>query len=92
MVVGQKNWLFVGSDDTAQWTCTFASLIASCKLVELNEEQYLRDIFRVLPYWPKDRAIELSPKHWRQTRARLNEKELAMPLGPLTIPPPATNV
>lgn len=52
-----------------------------------NEEQYLRDLFRVLPHWPKDRMLELGPKYWRQTRARLNENELAMPLGPLTVPP-----
>jgi len=26
---------------------------------------------RVLPYWPDERYVELAPKHWSATRARL---------------------
>ena len=49
----------------------FVSLIASAQLHGLNPQTYLRDLFRVLPVWPKTRMLELSPKHWRATRARL---------------------
>jgi transposase len=86
LVVGRANWLFVGSDETAPWTCTFVSLIASAQLHGLNPQTYLRDLFRVLPVWPKTRMLELSPKHWRATRARLDEAQMAMPLGPVTVP------
>ena len=86
LVVGRANWLFVGSDETAPWTCTFVSLIASAQLHGLNPQTYLRDLFRGLPVWPKTRMLELSPKHWRATRARLDEAQLAMPLGPVTVP------
>lgn len=87
LVIGRANWLFVGSDDTAQWTCTFVSLIASCALHGLDPEAYLRDLFRVLPIWPKHRLLELAPKFWAGTRARLSDSELALPLGPITVPP-----
>jgi hypothetical protein len=87
LVIGRANWLFVGSDDTAPWTCTFVSLIASCALHGLDPETYLRDIFRVLPRWPRHRVLELAPKFWAATRARLSEAELALPLGPITVPP-----
>lgn len=87
LVVGRANWLFVGSDETAPWTCTFVSLVASCALHGIDPEGYLRDLFRVLPVWPKNRMLELAPKHWRATRERLNEAQLALPLGPLTVPP-----
>lgn len=87
LVVGRANWLFVGSDETAPWTCTFVSLIASCALHGLDPEAYLRDLFRVLPVWPKNRMLELAPKYWRATRERLNQAQLALPLGPLTVPP-----
>jgi transposase len=87
LVVGRANWLFVGSDETAPWTCTFVSLIASCALHGIDPEGYLRDLFRVLPVWPKNRMLELAPKYWRATRERLNDAQMALPLGPLTVPP-----
>ena len=86
LVVGRANWLFVGSDDSAEWTCTFVSLVASCELHGLDPQAYLRDLFRVLPTWPKNRILELAPKNWRTTRERLDLAELDMPLGPITIP------
>lgn len=87
LVVGRANWLFVGSDDTARWTCTFVSLVASCHLHDIDLEGYLRDLFRVLPVWPKTRLLELAPKFWRATRSLLDETQLALPLGPLSVPP-----
>jgi hypothetical protein len=90
LVVGRANWLFVGSDDSAEWTCTFASLIASCELHRLDPEAYLRDLFRLLPTWPQTRFLELAPKNWAATRARLDLDALALPLGPVLIPPRPT--
>lgn len=66
------------------------SLIASARLHRLDPEEYLRDIFRVLGQWPKDRYLELAPKYWAATRARLVPVELAQEVGLLTIPPPVT--
>lgn len=86
LVVGRANWLFVGSDESAEWTCTFVSLIASCELHGLDPQAYLRDLFRLLPCWPKNRVLELAPKNWRATRERLDLAELALPLGPINIP------
>jgi transposase len=88
IAVGRKAWLFVGSDDHAQATANLFSLIASCKLHGLDPEVYLRDLFRVLVHWPRDRYLELTPRHWAATRARLNSKELELPLGSLTVPEP----
>jgi transposase len=87
LVVGRAAWLFVGSDETAPWTCTFSSLVGSCSLNGLDPEAYLRDLLRVLPHWPARRLLELCPRDWPATRARLDLHELALPLGPLTVPP-----
>ncbi|WP_437964501.1 IS66 family transposase [Sorangium sp. So ce260] len=65
--VGRKNWLFVGSDDGAEWNATIVSLIASCALHQLDPWAYLRDVLILLPSWPRDRVIELAPKSWKQT-------------------------
>ncbi|MFT3764788.1 MAG: transposase domain-containing protein [Minicystis sp.] len=80
----------MGSDDHAQATANLFSLIASCKLHGLDPEAYLRDLFRVLPHWPRDRYLELAPRYWSETRARLDARELELPLGRLTVPEPAT--
>jgi transposase len=86
IAVGRKAWLFVGSDDHAQATANLFTLIASCKLHDLDPEAYLRDLFRVLVHWPRDRYLELTPRHWAKTRARLDSRELELPLGHLTVP------
>jgi transposase len=87
VATGRKAWLFVGSDDHAESAGHLFSLIASCKLHGLDPESYLRDLFRVLAHWPKDRYLELAPKYWASTRARLDAKQLADEFGPLTVPP-----
>jgi len=87
IATGRKAWLFVGSDDHAQSAGHLFSLIASCKLHRLDAETYLRDLFRVLAHWPKDRYLELAPKYWAKTRARLDSTQLAHEFGSLTVPP-----
>ena len=62
------------------------SLIASARLHALDPEAYLRDVFRVLPHWPRSRYLELAPKYWLATRARLDAAQLEAELGPLTVP------
>jgi transposase len=89
IATGRKAWLFVGSDDHAQSAAHHFSLIASCRMHRLDPETYLRDLFRVLAHWPKDRYLELAPKYWAATRARLDPEELARDFGLLTVPPPS---
>jgi len=88
IAVGRKNWLFFGSDDHASAAGNLFSLIASCKLHGLDPEAYLEGVIRVMPYWPTDRYLELCPKEWASTRARLNDAEMKRPLGHITVPPP----
>lgn len=88
IATGRKVWLFCGSDDHAESAAGLYSVIASARLHQLDPELYLRDIFRVLAHWPRDRYLELAPKYWARTRARLDPAELALEVGPLTVPPP----
>lgn len=90
IAVGRKAWLFVGSDDHAESAGHLFSLIASARLHGLDPETYLRDLFRVLAHWPRERYLELAPKHWVVTRTRLDAAELDREIGPLTVPPQLT--
>ena len=88
IAVGRKAWLFVGSDDHATSAGHIFSLIASCKLHGLDPEAYLCEVIRILAQWPKDRYLELAPKYWAATRARLDPTELALEAAWITVPPP----
>jgi transposase len=87
VVVGRKAWMFYGSDTHAEAAAAIFSVVASCRLHALDPYAYLEEILRVLPHWPQERYLELAPKHWRATRARLNPLELEMPISGFEIPP-----
>jgi hypothetical protein len=89
IATGRKAWLFMGSDDHAQAAANIFSLVASCRLHGLDVESYLTDVIRVMPYWPSDRYLELAPKYWAATRARIPQRELELPIGHVTVPPSA---
>ncbi len=66
--IGRNNWIFIGSEDGAEVNTTFATLIASCHMHDIEPEAYLRDLLCLLPDWPKRRVLELAPCNWKQTR------------------------
>jgi transposase len=66
-VIGRRNWLFIGSDDGAEVNTVFVSLLASCGLHQLEPWTYLRDLFCLLPGWPKRRVLDLAPAYWKKT-------------------------
>lgn len=88
---GRRAWLFFGSHDHASAAANLFSLIASCELHRLDPEAYLTDIIHALPYWPRDRYLELAPKYWRATRARIPAAQLDVEIGDITVPPPTTS-
>ena len=67
------------------------SLIASCRVHRIAPQQYLDEVMRVLTCWPKERYLDLAPKHWLTTRSNLNSVELEADLASFTIPPVALN-
>jgi len=88
IAVGRRAWMFYGSDDHASAAGNILSLVASCKLHDLDPEPYFCDVIKVLPYWPRDRYLELAPRYWLATRARLDPPEIERELGHITVPPP----
>lgn len=65
--IGRKNWLFVGSDDGARANANFTSLLASCRMHEVEPWTYLRDILCLIGDWPEHRMLDLSPLRWAAT-------------------------
>lgn len=74
-VLGRANWTFCGSDDGAEWNAIATSLIASCKLHDIEPWAYLRDVLILLPSWPRSSVLKLAPKFWKQTREQLQTQQ-----------------
>ena len=90
IVVGRKNWLFYGTDTHAEAAAAIFSVIATCRLHAIDPFVYFDEVLRVLPYWPRDRYLELAPQRWLTTRARLDQAELERPISRFAIPPPTS--
>jgi hypothetical protein len=54
---------------------------------ERERDEYLRDIFCLLPRWPEHRLLDLAPVAWNETRARADVQALldANPFRKLTL-------
>jgi transposase len=87
IAVGRRSWMFFGSDDHATAAANLFSLIASCELHGLDPETYLAEIIHVLPFWPRDRYLELAPKYWTATRVRIPAAQLDVEIGTIDVPP-----
>jgi len=61
VVMGRKNYLFLGSDSGGQRAASLYSLIATAKLNGLDPEFYLRTVLARIPEHPINRVEELLP-------------------------------
>ena len=65
VVMGRKNYLFLGSDSGGERAASLYSLIATAKLNGLDPEFYLRTVLARIPEHPINRIEELLP--WNVT-------------------------
>jgi len=69
VAVGRKNWLFFGSDQGGRTAAILASLITTCKRLDIDPFAYLRDVFERISAHPASRLTELLPDHWKTAQA-----------------------
>ena len=61
VAVGRKNYLFFGSDKGGESAAIIYSLLVTCKLNEVEPEDWLREVIVKLNDWPSNRVHELLP-------------------------------
>ena len=66
VAIGRKNWLFAGSDAGAERAAIMYSLIASCKLCEIDPFEHLRDVLDRISIHPASRIAKLTPSGWKR--------------------------
>lgn len=75
-VVGRRNWLFCGSDDGAEVNTVFVSLLASCRMHQVEPLGYMRDLLCLLPRWSRHQLLDLAPVNWQQTLQQPHTQQL----------------
>ena len=68
LVLGRKNWLFIGSEAAAGRTCVLLTLVNTCKAYELDPFEYLRDVIERVSVHPMSRIVELTQREWKRLR------------------------
>ena len=69
VVIGRKNYMFAGSEAGAWRAAIIYSLVASCKLNEIDPFRYFRDVLARVSTHPADKIDELLPGEWKNLNA-----------------------
>ncbi len=64
LAIGRKNWLFFGSEESAEAGATLLSLVQTCRALNINPRVYLEDICRRIMGHSAKRLHELLPDEW----------------------------
>ena len=65
VVLGRKNYMFMGSVQGGEAAATIYSLIETCKQNGVDPLAYLADVLARIPTHPNKRIHELLPYHWK---------------------------
>jgi transposase len=63
---GRKNWLFCWTEVGAEHAGILQSLIATCRLHDIDPYTYLVDVLQRVGEHPASRVAELTPRLWKQ--------------------------
>jgi transposase len=68
VALGRKRSLFAGSSEHAQNLAVLHSIVASCRLHEVNPYEYIRDMLIRVQTHPASRVAELMPWRWKRLK------------------------
>jgi transposase len=73
LAIGRKAYLFAGSHKAAEMTAAMYSFMASCKRNNINEFEWLKDVFeRIQAHKQKD-LYQLLPSNWEEYRPKTGQ-------------------
>ncbi len=68
VAIGRKNWMFAGSEDGAQRSGMFYSIICSAQLHGIDPFEYVKDILVRLPDYNQQKLADLLPNNWKNLK------------------------
>ncbi|MGH7442636.1 MAG: IS66 family transposase, partial [bacterium] len=70
VVLGRKNWLHIGSEQAGPKIAAIASIVETCRRLDINLRQYLNDVLPKLGDWPINRVAQLTPTAWKAAQPK----------------------
>src|SRR5271154_859437 len=70
LALGRKNWLHLGSPEAGPKVAAIASIVETCRRLDVNLRTYLKDILPKLGDWPANRVAELTPTAWKAAQKK----------------------
>ena len=68
MTFGRKNWLFMGSENGADTTALWASIIQTCQANDVDPFEYISEVLRKINGPPVNKVEELLPHNLQSVR------------------------
>jgi transposase len=68
LVIGRKNWLFSGSEEGGHNAAIIMSLIETCKRLDINPFDYLKDVLTRFPSAKTSQIDDFLPDRWLALR------------------------
>jgi transposase len=65
VAIGRKNYLFAGSHRAAQNTAMLYSFLGTCKINNINPQEWLEDVLDRIPQQKVNKLDELLPHKWK---------------------------
>jgi|HubBroStandDraft_2_1064218.scaffolds.fasta_scaffold40755_3 transposase len=70
LALGRKNWLHLGSPQAGPKVAAIASIVETCRRLDINLRAYLKDVLPKLGDWAANRVAELTPTAWKAAQAK----------------------
>jgi transposase len=70
LALGRKNWLHIGSPEAGPKVAAIASIVETCRRLDIHLRTYLGDVLPKLGQWPVNRVGELTPTAWKTAQAK----------------------
>jgi transposase len=70
LALGRKNWLHLGSPEAGPKVAAIASIVETCRRLDINLRAYLTDVLPKLGDWPSNRVAELTPAAWKASHTK----------------------
>ncbi len=68
LVLSRRNWLFAGSEDGGKTAATIMSIIETCKGLEINPFEYMKDVLTRFPSAKTSEIDDFLPDRWLASR------------------------
>jgi transposase len=68
LALGRKNWLHIGSPEAGPKVAAIASIVETCRRLDINLRAYLKDVLPKLGNWPAHSVAELTPTAWKASQ------------------------